>query len=55
MKGGRCRCPFIIHLLTQKGYDYAHSHRERHVTWKESQPRDIAEVKKAINKLGFEA
>ena len=31
MKGGRCRCPFIIHLLTQKGYDYAHSHRERHV------------------------
>ena len=61
MKGGRCRCPFIIHLLTQKGYDYAHSHRERHVlqplqaTWKESQPLDIAEVKKAINKLGFEA
>ena len=85
MKGGRCRCPFIIHLLTRKGYDYAHSHRERHVlqplqagrnqalealpgvsdvnvdlekgeaTWKESQPLDIAEVKKAINKLGFEA
>ena len=24
-------------------------------TWKESQPLDIAEVKKAINKLGFEA
>ena len=23
--------------------------------WKESQPVDIAEVKKAINKLGFEA
>ena len=80
MKGGQHGCPFIIHLLTQKGYDYAHSHRERHVlqplqagrnpgsgsasrrdlqkgeaTWKESQPLDIAEVKKAINKLGFEA
>ena len=69
MKGGRCRCPFIIHLLTQKGYDYAHSHREAlpgvsdvnvdlekgEATWKESQPLDIAEVKKAINKLGFEA
>ena len=24
-------------------------------TWKESPPLDIAEVKKAINKLGFEA
>ena len=24
-------------------------------TWKESQTLDIAEVKKAINKLGFEA
>lgn len=24
-------------------------------TWKESRPLDIAEVKKAINKLGFEA
>ena len=84
MKGGRCRCPFIIHLLTQKGYDYAHSvkgmscnHCKQAVTqalealpgvsdvnvnlekgeatWKESQPLDIAEVKKAINKLGFEA
>ena len=78
MKGGRCRCPFIIHLLTQKGYDYAHSHHckqavtqalealpgvsdvnvdleKGEATWKESQPLDIAEVKKAINKLGFEA
>lgn len=29
--------------------------RKGEATWKESQPLDIAEVKKAINKLGFEA
>ena len=40
--------------LTVKGMSCNHC-KQAVATWKESQPLDIAEVKKAINKLGFEA
>ena len=69
MKGGRCRCPpgtrhrcgHCKQAVTQAlealpGVSDVNVNLEKgEATWKESQPLDIAEVKKAINKLGFEA